>query len=214
MFKLVSMNRLKNDRALFRYCIERTILHLSKMAQSRFEYVKSFETEDNLLPNAWIVVRLDGKNFHKFSTKHNFGKPNDARALALMNHAAVGVMAEYKDIVLAFGESDEYSFLFRKNTELYKRRGSKLMSYVNSTFSAGYVFYWKRYFGDAELLYPPAFDSRVVLYPSEENVRDYFSWRQADTHINNLYNTTFWNLILNGGLDNYQVSTCLFKMIP
>lgn len=28
--------------------------------------------------------------------------------------------------------------------------------------------------------------------------------RQADVHINNLYNTTFWNLILNGGLTNSQ----------
>lgn len=183
-----------------------TISYLSKMAQSRFEYVKSFETDDRLLPNSWIVVRIDGKNFHKFSTKHNFSKPNDTRALSLMNHAAVCVMNEYKEITLAFGESDEYSFVFRKNTDLYKRRGSKIMSYVNSIFSSSYVFYWNRYFGDTKLLYPPAFDSRVVLYPSNENLRDYLSWRQADTHINNLYNTTFWNLVLKGGLDNNQVS--------
>jgi len=30
-------------------------------------------------------------------------------------------------------------------------------------------------------------------------VRDYFAWRQADTHINNLYNTTFWSLVQQGG---------------
>ena len=28
--------------------------------------------------------------------------------------------------------------------------------------------------------YPPTFDARVVLYPSEQNLRDYLSWRQAD----------------------------------
>jgi len=27
------------------------------------------------------------------------------------------------------------------------------------------------------------------------------SWRQVDCHINNLYNTTFWALIQNGGFD-------------
>lgn len=27
------------------------------------------------------------------------------------------------------------------------------------------------------------------------------SWRQVDCHINNLYNTTFWALIQQGGLD-------------
>ena len=28
--------------------------------------------------------------------------------------------------------------------------------------------------------YPPAFDSRTVLYPTDKNLRDYLSWRQAD----------------------------------
>ena len=35
-------------------------------------------------------------------------KPNDERALQLMDHAAKDVMNEFKDIVIAFGESDEY----------------------------------------------------------------------------------------------------------
>eukprot|EP00854_Cymbomonas_tetramitiformis_P030865 gene30865-38684_t len=33
------------------------------MANSRFEYVKSFELEDRLLPHCWIVFRIDGKGF-------------------------------------------------------------------------------------------------------------------------------------------------------
>lgn len=44
----------------------------------------------------------------------------------------------------------------------------------------------------------PTFDSRAVCYPSIENIRDYMSWRQADCHINNLYNTTFWCLVDSG----------------
>lgn len=39
---------------------------------------------------------------------HDFTKPNDERALQLMDHAARDVMNEFKDILLAFGESDEY----------------------------------------------------------------------------------------------------------
>lgn len=35
------------------------------MANSKFEYVKRFETDDRLLPDCWIVVRLDGKGFTK-----------------------------------------------------------------------------------------------------------------------------------------------------
>ncbi|XP_028668506.1 probable tRNA(His) guanylyltransferase isoform X3 [Erpetoichthys calabaricus] len=48
------------------------------------------------------------------------------------------------------------------------------------------------------------FDGRVILYPSDQNLRDYLSWRQADCHVNNLYNTVFWNLVLKGGLTNTQ----------
>lgn len=32
---------------------------------NRFEYVKTFEQPDILLPNTWIVVRIDGRGFHK-----------------------------------------------------------------------------------------------------------------------------------------------------
>lgn len=33
---------------------------------------------------------------------------------------------------------------------------------------------------------------------------DYFRWRQADTHINNLYNTAFWALVQRGGLSEHE----------
>ncbi len=44
----------------------------------------------------------------RFSEIHGFTKPNDKRALDLMDRAARSVMEEYEDDVLAFGESDEY----------------------------------------------------------------------------------------------------------
>lgn len=178
--------------------------HVSVMAKSKYEYVKNFEMDDKILPNCWIVVRVDGRSFHKFSDKHKFQKPNDSRALNLMNKAAATVMEEFKDILLAYGQSDEYSFVLKKDTQLYNRRSSKLMTYISSLFSSSYVYFWKSYFSDNKLKYPPAFDSRIVLYPTDENLRDYLSWRQADCHINNLYNTTFWALVLQGGLTNAE----------
>ena len=44
----------------------------------------------------------------RFSEAHGFEKPNDERALRLMDYAACEVMSEYPDIILAYGESDEY----------------------------------------------------------------------------------------------------------
>lgn len=121
-----------------------------------------------------------------------------------MTYAATKVMKEFNEIVLAFGQSDEYSFVLHKTAEVYNRRASKILSCINSLFTSSYVFHWPEFFENRKILYPPSFDARVVLYPSDENMRDYLSWRQADTHINNLYNTVFWKLVLDGGLTNTQ----------
>ncbi|RDB25872.1 putative tRNA(His) guanylyltransferase [Hypsizygus marmoreus] len=169
------------------------------MAGSRFAYVRKFELPDSLLPGTFMVFRLDGHSFHRFSDIHNFAKPNDLRALQLMDHAARDLMEEYPDIILGFGESDEFSFLLRKSTDLYNRRQAKIVSTLTSLFTSSYVFHWSSYFLDTPLQYPPSFDGRIVLYPGEQQIRDYFAWRQADTHINNLYNTAFWALVQQGG---------------
>lgn len=174
------------------------------MAKSKFEYVRQFEMDDPCLPNCWIVVRIDGKAFHRFSEKHNYMKPNDDRGLGLMTCAAQRVLNEFQDIVLAYGQSDEYSFVFHKSCQVYNRRASKIMSNVVSLFTSSFTMYWSRYFNTQELLYPPSFDGRVVLYPTDDNLRDYLSWRQADCHINNLYNTCFWKLIQEKGLTTTQ----------
>lgn len=124
-----------------------------------------------------------------------------------MNNAAQTVMEEFNDIILSYGQSDEYSFVFRKETKVFNRRSSKLLSYVTSLFTSSYVFNWPQWMNDKKLQYPPCFDGRIVLYPSDTNLRDYLSWRQADVHINNLYNTAFWNLILTSGLTNQEAET-------
>ena len=36
-----------------------------RMANSKFEYVRGFETDDSLLRNTWIVIRIDGRGFTK-----------------------------------------------------------------------------------------------------------------------------------------------------
>jgi tRNAHis guanylyltransferase len=76
---------------------------------------------------------------------------------------------------------DSRSFLFRKSTSLYNRRQAKIVSTLTSLFTSSYVFHWQLYFPDTPLRYPPSFDGRIVLYPSAREVRDYFSWRQADS---------------------------------
>lgn len=151
-----------------------------------------------------MVVRIDGKNFHKFADVHKLEKPNDVRCLNLMNFAASCVMKDFNEIILSYGQSDEYSFVFHRTATVYNRRAAKILTNVNSLFTSSFVFHWSRWFGEEPLKYPPSFDARIVLYPTIENLKDYLSWRQADVHINNLYNTCFWNLVLRKGLSNQE----------
>lgn len=44
----------------------------------------------------------------RFANKYAFEKPNDRRALDLMNAAARAVVTEIPDITIAYGVSDEY----------------------------------------------------------------------------------------------------------
>ncbi|XP_077212685.1 tRNA(His) guanylyltransferase 2-like isoform X2 [Tasmannia lanceolata] len=168
------------------------------MANSNYEYVKSFEVEDRLMPSTWIVVRIDGCHFHRFSEDHEFDKPNDERALNLMNSCAMAMLEEFPDIVFAYGVSDEYSFILKKTSQLYERRASKILSLTVSFFSSVYGFMWKEFFPNKKLKYPPYFDGRVVCYPSAKILQDYLAWRQVDCHINNQYNTCFWALVKSG----------------
>ncbi|XP_062180255.1 tRNA(His) guanylyltransferase 1-like isoform X2 [Phragmites australis] len=169
------------------------------MANSEYEYVKrEFEFDRRLPPSNWIVVRIDGCHFHRFSKIHAFEKPNDENALRLMNACATAMLEKFPDIVFAYGVSDEYSFVFREETEFYHRRESKILSLCVSYFTSMYVMKWKDFFPNKELKEPPYFDARAVCYPNLKTIRDYLAWRQVDCHINNQYNTCFWMLVKSG----------------
>lgn len=75
----------------------------------------------------------------RMCAKYAFEKPNDRRALDLMNTAAKAVVTELPDITIAYGVSDEYrfvglnmqnkslnnnttSFVFHKACTLFERR--------------------------------------------------------------------------------------------
>jgi hypothetical protein len=45
------------------------IIFTLRMANSKYEYVKDFEREDVLMRNTWIVVRIDGRGFHKYDSQ-------------------------------------------------------------------------------------------------------------------------------------------------
>uniref|UniRef100_A0A1D1ZGH3 tRNA(His) guanylyltransferase n=1 Tax=Anthurium amnicola TaxID=1678845 RepID=A0A1D1ZGH3_9ARAE len=85
-----------------------------------------------------------------------------------------------------------------EKTKFCERQESKILSLSVSFFTSVYVMKWKEFFPTQELMYPPAFDGRVICYPRVKIMRDYLKWRQADCHVNNQFNTCFWMLVKSG----------------
>ena len=120
-----------------------------------------------------------------------------------MNCAARLVMNSFADIWLAYGQSDEFSFVLSRDSNLYNRRSDKISSVICSSFTSAYMHFFKSYMGyDLEIPFLPVFDSRCICYPDLPTLRDYLAWRQVDCHINNLYNTCFWSLVHSGVSNN------------
>ena len=94
------------------------------MASRRFlKEIKSlYQVNKTLMPEAYIIVRVDGKNFKKICEYYKFLKPNDQCHVNLMNKCAIEIFKIYKnDIILSYGFSDEFSFAFCKQTILFNR---------------------------------------------------------------------------------------------
>lgn len=62
-------------------------------------------------------------------------KPNDRRALDLMNTAAVEVMKELPDLCVAYGVSDEYRYYFLDSIGLLIETDWGLVSYSTQAVS-------------------------------------------------------------------------------
>ena len=138
--------------------------------------MKNFEDNLQVLPQVYMVVRIDGRGFTKFCDLHEFEKPNDYKAVDVMNKAAEYVVSKFEDVFLAYGQSDEYSFAFSKECQLFERRREKIVSTVVSMFTAAYVSGFQTIYGKP-LKELPSFDARLVAYPTLQLLADYFSWR-------------------------------------
>ena len=120
-----------------------------------------------------------------------------------------------------------------RSSNIYNRRQNKITSLIVSSFTSSFVFNWSKFFGKrisgdtiesfpTELLYPPSFDGRCVIYPTKKSLIDYLKWRQVDCHINNLYNTTFYALtgqytkynLINKETNEYSISKLENKVEP
>lgn len=140
-----------------------------------------------LLPGTWTIIRVDGRGFSRF-TATRYRKPFDEQFSELMILTAQALLEDFQG-VYAYTESDEISVLFPPTWNIFDRELEKLVSLTAATASSAFTL------ASRERV---AFDSRVWLGVTEQDVVDYFRWRQADASRCALNGWAYWTLRQEG----------------
>jgi tRNA(His) guanylyltransferase len=140
-----------------------------------------------LLPAAWVVLRLDGHGFSAF-TGERFSKPFDESFHAHMIETARALLERFQGLY-AYTESDEISVLLPRHWDMFDRELEKTFSLSAGLASAVFT----RACGDVV-----QFDSRAWVGSREEDVLDYFRWRQGDAVRCALNSWCYWTLRKSG----------------
>lgn len=158
--------------------------------------MRVFETAHDhcVLPGLFMVARIDGRTFSTLTRdpRHGFEAPYDSRFRDHMVTTVQHLMTCGFAVTYAYTQSDEISLLFRRDESLFARKLRKLLSVLAGEASAAF---------SARLGSPAAFDCRICQLPAEQDVADYFLWRQEDAHRNALNGHCYW-LLRRQGLDD------------
>lgn len=136
-----------------------------------------------LLDGVFPIIRVDGRSFSRL-TEERFEKPYDLRFHQAMVKTAGALLHETQGCY-AYTESDEISIACPRTWDFFDREVEKIVSVTASI--AGSVF-------SLAIGAPAAFDGRLIAAVDENQVVDYFRWRQADAGRCALNLWCYWTL--------------------
>ena len=136
--------------------------------------MKDYEVYSSLkVPkNSKIVIRLDGRSFHKLARDLNLVKPYDEQFYHVIAEVCQDLFKEFSPLFI-YSFSDEISLLFDKVP--FDGRLEKIDSVIASFAASSFVMNY-----DVEFKKPPAFDSRAIPI-SDDDILKYFRWRQDES---------------------------------
>lgn len=161
--------------------------------------MRVYETASDycVLPGIYMVARIDGRSFTRLTKEvHKFEAPFDPRFRDLMVETTKHLMNCGFNVIYGYTESDEISLLFSINEQTFSRKLRKFNSVLAGEASAKF---------STLLNTVAAFDCRISQLPSQEDVVDYFRWRNEDAFRNALNAHCYWNLRLKG--DSVKMAT-------
>ncbi|WPO83796.1 tRNA(His) guanylyltransferase Thg1 family protein [Chryseobacterium sp. JJR-5R] len=157
----------------------------------KFEHIETLMrkneslAEQYILPENFIVVRLDGKGFTKLTKeKLSLEKPFDEKFSEVMTATTKHLFNIGFNALYGYTQSDEISLLIHKDDEVRK---------FNSVLAGEASAFFSLQFQEVCV-----FDCRTLAFPNQEMLLDYFCWRQEDAHRNSLSAYCYWTLRNNG----------------
>jgi tRNA(His) guanylyltransferase len=147
-------------------------------------------SEQYILPENFIIVRLDGKGFTKLTKeKLSLDKPFDEKFSQVMIDTTKHLFNIGFKVLYGYTQSDEISLLIDKDDRTFNRKVRKLNSVLAGETSAFFSLQFQ------EIC---VFDCRTIAFPNQEMLLDYFCWHQEDAHRNSLSAYCYWTLRNNG----------------
>lgn len=139
--------------------------------------MKEYEVYSSLkVPkNSKIIMRLDGRSFHRLASDLNLVKPYDENFYQVISRVCRDLFEEFSPLFV-YTFSDEISLLFDKIP--FDGRIEKLNSVIPSFTASSFVINY-----GVEFKKPPSFDSRIIPI-SEGDIVKYFKWRQDESWVN------------------------------
>lgn len=139
-----------------------------------------------MLEGIYLVARLDGHGFTRLTKKEwDLEKPFDIKFRDAMIETTRHLMRCGFRMIYGYTQSDEISMLFHLVDDTFNRKERKLLSILSGEASATFSLYAGKL---------AVFDNRLIPLPNEDNVVDYFRWRQEDAHRNSLNSHCYWTL--------------------
>lgn len=140
-----------------------------------------------LPPECWTVVRVDGRSFTRL-TDEWYERPFDTAFHNAMIDAAEAILADFGG-VLACTHSDEISILLPRAWGSFDREVEKTVSVAAGLAGATFTHRTGHIGG---------FDGRAWIGSTDQQVVDYFRWRQADALRGALNSMAYWQLRRDG----------------
>ena len=136
--------------------------------------MKDYEVYSSLkVPkNSKIIVRLDGRSFHKLASDLELEKPYDENFYDVISKVCEDLFREFSPLFV-YTFSDEISLLLDEIP--FEGRIEKIDSVIASYAASSFVMHY-----DVDFKKPPAFDSRVIPV-GDDDVLKYFRWRQDES---------------------------------